>query len=141
MTAADVEAVSALADGLPTAPHWKAEAYRNALDAGRVALVAEGADGRVVGFVLAGGVLPEAEIESVAVAAAWQRRGAARRLMEALIRELVARGASEVLLEVRASNAAALGFYRAAGFEESGRRRGYYADPVEDAVLMRRAIL
>jgi ribosomal protein S18 acetylase RimI-like enzyme len=43
---------------------------------------------------------------------------------------------SELTLEVRASNRAALGFYRAQGFEETGRRPRYYADPEEDAVLM-----
>jgi ribosomal-protein-alanine N-acetyltransferase len=43
----------------------------------------------------------------------------------------------EVLLEVRRSNVAAQGFYRSVGFVEEGRRPGYYADPIEDAVLMR----
>jgi ribosomal-protein-alanine N-acetyltransferase len=40
------------------------------------------------------------------------------------------------MLEVRASNQAALGFYRGQGFRETGRRPRYYADPEEDAVLM-----
>jgi ribosomal-protein-alanine N-acetyltransferase len=43
---------------------------------------------------------------------------------------------TEVLLEVRASNSAALAFYRALGFAIAGRRPLYYADPIEDAVLM-----
>jgi ribosomal protein S18 acetylase RimI-like enzyme len=44
-----------------------------------------------------------------------------------------------ILLEVRPSNVAGRGFYAASGFVETGRRRAYYADPVEDAVLMSRA--
>jgi ribosomal-protein-alanine N-acetyltransferase len=52
-------------------------------------------------------------------------------------KELSAAGVSEVILEVRASNAAAVGFYRALGFAENGRRARYYADPEEDALLMR----
>jgi [ribosomal protein S18]-alanine N-acetyltransferase len=43
----------------------------------------------------------------------------------------------EVMLEVREGNHSAQGFYRFLGFREEGRRPGYYADPVEDAVLMR----
>jgi ribosomal-protein-alanine N-acetyltransferase len=43
----------------------------------------------------------------------------------------------EVLLEVRESNQAARAFYASLGFVDDGRRRGYYADPVEDAVLLR----
>ena len=51
--------------------------------------------------------------------------------------ELVRAQVREVLLEVRESNQAARGFYASLGFLEEGRRRSYYADPVEDAVLMR----
>ena len=50
--------------------------------------------------------------------------------------EIEAAEVTEVLLEVRASNQQATAFYRALGFAESGRRLRYYADPVEDAVLM-----
>jgi ribosomal-protein-alanine N-acetyltransferase len=45
-------------------------------------------------------------------------------------------GAWAMELEVRASSEAARGLYRALGFVEQGRRRGYYREPVEDAVLM-----
>jgi ribosomal-protein-alanine N-acetyltransferase len=47
------------------------------------------------------------------------------------------RGAGEILLEVREGNEAALGLYGSLGFREEGRRKGYYGEPVEDAVLMR----
>jgi ribosomal protein S18 acetylase RimI-like enzyme len=45
-------------------------------------------------------------------------------------------GVREFILEVRASNQRALGFYRSLGWSETGRRPRYYADPEEDAVLM-----
>ena len=67
----------------------------------------------------------------------YQRRGVARTLFSALQGDLRGHGASEVVLELRAGNRAAQGFYRFLGFAEEGRRPGYYADPVEDAVLMR----
>jgi ribosomal-protein-alanine acetyltransferase len=91
----------------------------------------------VVGFAGASVVLPEAELETIVVAREWQRRGVARRLFAALVEELSAAGVQDVHLEVRGSNGAAMGFYRTLGFVEMGRRRGYYADPVEDAVLFR----
>ena len=71
------------------------------------------------------------------MAAESQRRGLGRRLFHALAAELRAAGVTELVLEVRASNRPALGFYRSLGFARTGLRRGYYADPVEDAVLMR----
>jgi len=51
--------------------------------------------------------------------------------------ELRRQGVREVMLEVREGNHSAQGFYRFLGFREEGRRPGYYADPAEDAVLMR----
>jgi ribosomal-protein-alanine N-acetyltransferase len=138
MQATDVEAAVALAAELPTAPHWKAELYLSTLAAG-VAVVAEAAGG-MAGFAVASVIAPQAELESIVVAPEFQRMGVARRLFEALAGELVAAGVEEVLLEVRASNDAALGFYRSLGFEETGRRPGYYSSPVEDALLLRKGI-
>jgi len=80
---------------------------------------------------------PQAELETIAVDAAYQRRDLGRRLFDALASELQAAGVHEVVLEVRASNHAALGFYRSLGFGKTGLRRGYYTDPVDDAVLMK----
>ncbi|MGC1463727.1 MAG: ribosomal protein S18-alanine N-acetyltransferase [Terracidiphilus sp.] len=92
--------------------------------------------GRVVGFLVARVVGPEAELESIAVSAAEQRRGIGRRLLFAMKDELKQAGAREVLLEVRVSNQRALDFYRSLGWSEIGRRLRYYADPEEDAVVM-----
>ena len=61
----------------------------------------------------------------------------ARGLFGALTALLVKRDVQTVFLEVRSSNEAALELYRALGFAESGRRKGYYADPPEDALVFR----
>ncbi len=141
MEAADVEAVTALAASMPTAPQWQRDAYLTALNPQaspvRVALVAETAAAELVGFTVASVIPPETELESIAVAREFQRAGVARRLFEALTDRLAAAGVTKVLLEVRASNDAALSLYRVLGFAETGRRNGYYALPVEDAVQMR----
>jgi ribosomal-protein-alanine N-acetyltransferase len=140
MVEADLDRVMEIAEGLKDAPHWAREAYWKAIDpeAGlkRIALVAAG-KGDLAGFAVASLLRPTAELETIAVAPEWQRKGVARWLFTALIEVLSAAGVQDVHLEVRGSNDAALGLYRALGFRESGRRHRYYADPVEDAVLLR----
>jgi ribosomal-protein-alanine N-acetyltransferase len=137
----DLEQAIPIAASLKDAPHWPPAAYSDALDPEakppRIALVAANPEtGALEGFIVASLLQPQAELEIIAVDAPCQRRGVGRRLFGALAEELGRQGVREVLLEVRASNRTALGFYRSLGFAESGRRRGYYADPVEDAVLM-----
>jgi ribosomal-protein-alanine N-acetyltransferase len=143
MAAADLEVVLKIAAGLEKAPQWPRGAYEAALDEGisprRVALVAE-IDKKLVGFAVASVLGPESELETIAVAAAWQRRGVATALWAALAVELRRAGVRETLLEVRASNREALELYGRLGYEETGGRKGYYADPAEDAVLMRAEI-
>jgi ribosomal-protein-alanine N-acetyltransferase len=141
MTAADVPRVMRIAAGLAEAPHWPEKAYRDALNPEsmprRIAFVAGPQPESIEGFIVASIVPPQAELESIAVAAESQRRGLGRMLFGELANELKALGAIEIVLEVRAGNRAALAFYRSAGFSQNGLRRGYYADPVEDAALMR----
>ena len=145
MTAADLGRVLEIAASLPESPHWPESAYLDALNPEsaprRIALVAEGLDpagsNHLEGFTAASLLPPQAELESIAVAAGSQRRGLGHMLFDALMNELRKGGVLQITLEVRASNHAALAFYRHAGFSQTGLRRAYYADPVEDAMLMR----
>jgi ribosomal-protein-alanine N-acetyltransferase len=142
MRDADVDTVIALAAELAHAPHWPRATYMAMLKADaaprRVAFVSENETiGELAGFAVASVTAPEAELESIAVASRWQRGGIARALFEAVVRELRGAEVTEVLLEVRPSNAAARGLYAALGFAEAGRRASYYADPVEDALVLR----
>lgn len=139
----DLGKVMSIAASLREAPQWPKTAYYAAIAPGamprRVALVAED-DSGVSGFVFGSVVAPQAELESIGVDRAAQRRGIGDALLNALIREAAIAGAEEILLEVRASNRKAMQLYGKAGFVEVGRRPGYYLDPTEDAVLMRLAI-
>ena len=141
MTVADVGRVMEMAASLPEAPHWPESAYLTALDPAstprRLAIVALGKQVTdLQGFIVATLLTPEAELESIAIAAASQRLGLGSRLFHAVAAELQAAGARDVFLEVRASNHSALAFYRSLGFSQTGLRRGYYKDPVDDAVVM-----
>jgi ribosomal-protein-alanine N-acetyltransferase len=141
VAAADVNAILAIAQNLNDAPQWPPSAYQAALDPEstprRITLVAEDSEtGNLFGFAVASLLPPQAELETIAVSAASQRQGVARRLFAALVNELTAAQITDLLLEVRASNAPALAFYHALGFAATGRRPRYYAEPVEDALLL-----
>ena len=86
-------------------------------------------------------VADEAEIASVCVDPAYRRLGGGTKLLQTLLRQARLSGAQNVYLEVRASNQAAQELYRCAGFECIGVRKRYYTNPLEDAVLMRCAIM
>ena len=97
----------------------------------------------LAGFVLARVAAGEAEILTVAVARAHRRAGLGRALMDAVLRELHAERAESLFLEVDETNLAALGLYRRLGFEQVGRRPGYYehaGGPKTGALVMRRAL-
>lgn len=92
--------------------------------------------GTICGFLLAWRAADELHLTDLGVTATARRRGFARALVQRLLEEGRARGSRVVLLEVRASNVAALALYRSLGFEELDRRARYYADTGEDAVVM-----
>lgn len=96
---------------------------------------------RLVGWGGIWCVADEAEIASVCVDPAYRRLGGGTKLLQTLLMQARLSGAQNVYLEVRASNRAAQGLYRCAGFECIGVRKRYYTNPLEDAVLMRCEIL
>jgi ribosomal-protein-alanine N-acetyltransferase len=80
--------------------------------------------------------LTDGHVTTIAVDPAWQRSGIGTRLLVAVAREAVERGAVALTLEVRLSNRAAQEMYRRFGFTPVGVRKGYYADTGEDALVM-----
>jgi ribosomal-protein-alanine N-acetyltransferase len=83
-------------------------------------------------------IVDEMHILNVAVAPAWRRQGLARWLLGFAMRKAAREGASRAFLEVRESNREALSLYEGLGFVRVGARRGYYSEPLEDAVLLAR---
>lgn len=90
----------------------------------------------VVGYAGLMMSLDDAHVTTLAVDPGWQRRRVGARLLLALTRESLARGAQNLTLEVRAGNSAARDLYRRFGFEAVGVRKGYYAESGEDAIVM-----
>jgi ribosomal-protein-alanine N-acetyltransferase len=93
----------------------------------------------VVGFIVGQLAADDAEILTLGVRTDRQRHGIGRKLVEALARAAKKAEARRVFLEVGMANAAALGLYKSLGFQEVGRRKGYYQRPVgpaEDALTL-----
>lgn len=95
----------------------------------------------ILGFLLGWQVADELHVLDVVVAKEARRRGVGRALVEVAMADAVASSLRVALLEVRRSNVAARGLYRAAGFVAVRLRPNYYDDPVEDAVEMARELV
>ncbi|HEM3542548.1 ribosomal protein S18-alanine N-acetyltransferase [Streptococcus suis] len=87
----------------------------------------------IVGFLAVQTVLDEMEILQIAVRADFQRLGIASQLMAAVMD-----WDGDIFLEVRESNSAAQALYTCQHFTKIGKRKDYYRNPVEDAVIMKR---
>ena len=101
-------------------------------------VVAQGADGSVLGYAGLQVVLDEGYIDNVAVFPAFRRRGVAGRLVGRLCAHARQEKLQFLTLEVRESNRGALALYQKWGFTQVGRRPRFYDDPQEDALLLTR---
>ncbi len=135
----DVARLMELNAEVPKAAHWTPrqwlDVFREATPA-RICWIAEDESAGAAGFLVAQYGGPEWELENIAVLPEFQRQGAGRALLTALLAEMEEAGAERILLEVRASNGTAIRFYEGNGFVKAVRRRDYYSNPVEDALLL-----
>ena len=94
------------------------------------------ADHGIVAYGVLWCILDQGELANIAVAPEAQGRGLGGRLLDHFVDVARRRGVRRLFLEVRESNAVALGLYGSRGFRRIGRRRGYYDDPREDALVL-----
>ena len=92
----------------------------------------------VIGYVGSQSVLGEADMMNIAVSEEYRRQGIAEKLIMHLISCLQSSDVHCITLEVRASNDPAIALYRKLGFNQVGRRPNYYANPKEDALILRK---
>jgi ribosomal-protein-alanine N-acetyltransferase len=114
---------------------WSREAMADELAKSFARLRVAEASGMVCAFVHGWLIADELQILNVATDSAHRRRGVARALLRTFFEEARRWGARTALLEVRASNEAAIALYRSLGFNENAVRARYYSDG-EDALLM-----
>lgn len=135
MTIEDAGAVAAIESGCVGAARWGEAGYRDIAENGTRGWVAS-SEKILLGFVLVRAVADEMEILNLAVDPDERRKGIAAQLLARAIDEAKGKGVARVYLEVRESNSGARAFYLSKGFAEQGRRKNYYSQPVEDALLL-----
>ena len=151
---ADLPAIFELERCSPSAAHWSRQHYENLLAIAnsqprpeRLAWVLEkegetpervaNKTPEVVAFLVARRIDVEWELENIVVADAVRRQGLGTLLLRGLVAHVRSEQGRGIFLEVRESNQKARQLYQKLGFEESGLRKNYYANPAENAILYR----
>ena len=135
MLPAHLEQVKALLDVCFGDSAWTMDSLRSQLDKSDSRSTVAVEDDRIIGFLAFEQVLDEGSIVEVAVHPDHRRKGIARELIKNAVE--CCEELETVYLEVRESNIPAISLYKNLGFYEVGKRRDYYSDPKEDAVIMR----
>jgi [ribosomal protein S18]-alanine N-acetyltransferase len=137
---ADLPWLVEIAGHSATAAQWNQAEYAKLFAPGtmqkRITLVVED-HGEVAGFIVGRQIDHEWEIENIAVTGDARRRGLGTRLLGEFLDLVRSRGGREIFLEVRESNRAARALYEKWAFVEAGRRKAYYQNPAEDALIFR----
>lgn len=132
----DLEAVLRIETASFTEP-WSREMFLAELIPGiSLALVTWSEENTILGFLCGSIVAGEFHISNVAVEPEARRQGVGSKLLLSALAQASRQGAKTASLEVRVSNLTAQAFYRRFGFTVVGRRRRYYTEPVEDALIM-----
>jgi ribosomal-protein-alanine N-acetyltransferase len=137
---ADLPKLKEIAAQSATAAQWNTAAYQKLFadesPQSRTVLVIEG-NGGVAGFVVGNHVGDDWEIENLAITESAQRTGLGTHLLAEFLKLVHGRGGRAIYLEVRESNLAARALYGKWTFLETGRRKDYYENPPEDALILR----
>ncbi|HWZ44211.1 MAG TPA: ribosomal protein S18-alanine N-acetyltransferase [Candidatus Saccharimonadales bacterium] len=137
----DLPRMMELAQGAPGAAQWGRAVFERLFkddsEAARLVLVLEEEKGEVAGFLAGRDSAGEWEIENLVVTGPARRRGLGSRLLGEFMHHARSRNARAVFLEVRESNMAARALYEKWAFCEAGRRKQYYQDPCEDALILK----
>ena len=138
MTFAHVSQVAAL-ERLCFSDPWSEKSVASELE-NELAYWLVALDGETVaGYVGSQTVMGETDMMNIAVHPDYRRQGIAEALVIALVTDLKEQGSRCLTLEVRASNAPAIGLYKKMGFEQIGLRKNYYRNPKEDALILRKS--
>src|SRR5437868_7395626 len=136
MRPGDLDEVLAIERASFTMP-WSRGAFLYEIEQNRVArclVVRE--DGCIVGYLCMWEIADEVHVTNIAIHPAYRRRGIARELLSGLVADARGRDVRMIVLEVRPSNHQAIALYESFNFRVTGRRRGYYYDTGEDALVM-----
>ncbi len=114
---------------------WTAEGILDSFKRGTKFLVAERL-GEVLGYIGISCILDEGYVTNIAVFPEWRRKGVGAALLKATFSLALENGLKFVSLEVRESNSSAISLYKKFGFKTEGKRKNFYENPREDALIM-----
>ncbi|MFN8579856.1 MAG: ribosomal protein S18-alanine N-acetyltransferase [Gemmatimonadaceae bacterium] len=139
-TSGDIEAMVLIERASFSKP-WSARSFRSLIESpAAIVLVAQRDTPEIRGYAVAYVAADVGELANIAVSQPSRGSGVGRTLLLEVIRRVGARGAASLFLDVRASNVVARRLYESESFAEIARRKDYYAQPVEDAIVMRRVL-
>jgi ribosomal-protein-alanine N-acetyltransferase len=139
MVEADLERVLEVENTCYSIP-WSEMTFRGLLQRRDAEIVVAEIDAAIIGHAVYWYVLDQGELGNVAVVERARGRGVGRLLVGEVVQRAARRGVRELFLEVRPSHESARHLYATHGFEQVGRRRNYYQQPAEDALVLRRTI-
>jgi len=135
----DLDAILALEQaGFPASEQWSRTSWQSELTGGSLQVLAA-RDDRLCGVIALRFGPDVCDLDRIVVDPRCRRQGIGRSLLAAGLELAATRGVQEMILEVRADNAAAIALYRAYGFEQLAVRGDYYG-PGRDAMIMRRPV-
>lgn len=135
----DLQRLLLLMRSAEQAPHWTDAAYLKRIEEDSVLLA--NIDRHLVGALIFSAASPSQwEVENIVVDPAIRKQGVAQAMLRELATRAKERGGMRIHLEVRESNAPAIALYRKVGFIETTRRKNYYSNPDEDALLFSLAL-
>lgn len=136
MVSADIPAVVAIEEEAFTTP-WRFDTFRSLLSRAEVELaVAESPGVGLAAYAVLWCIGDHGELANIAVRHDLRGDGLGAALLDYVVERAAQRGVERLFLEVRVSNKRAAGMYQRRGFEEIGRRKGYYDLPKEDALVL-----
>jgi [ribosomal protein S18]-alanine N-acetyltransferase len=139
MRSADLPQVMLIELSTFTMP-WTESTFRGLLRRRDSDLFVADIKGEIAGYAVFWAVIDQGELGNVAVDESFRGKGIGSKLIKAVLDRATERGVQEVFLEVRKSNVRAQDLYKTFGFSEVGRRKNYYLEPLEDALVMKKVI-
>ncbi len=120
---------------------WTVDQFLKTLTAGRASIltanITDNGKDKIVGLLIARTTTVESDIYMVVVGKDYKRQGIGRKLFRSFIKVCAEKKLETIFLEVRESNTSARKLYKSLGFKEIGRRKAYYSQPIEDALMMK----
>lgn len=135
MTEKHIAQVAEIEESIFSVP-WSKNAFKDSLELENTAFYVAIKEENVVGYCGVYKVLNSADITNVAVKKEERKKGVAEQMLKEAIKDAKNEGIKEIMLEVRESNEAAISLYKKNGFESITKRKKYYRNPVEDAIIM-----